>query len=187
MPQHHMVIPHYMWGSREVDIQSEARNNHKDMKRVDSFSSWSSNQDLPLLIPQEGDGPDSSDEDLKLNGLERIHDVSNYSNRKSRSPFSFRKPKIETLLTDLQMKGFADNRDHSSSDLQGLLSSDVFIPPSTKVPNKEWWEPQELGELVSADEARQVGPRVSCRCQVGCSSWIGIPKDHLICFVGLYL
>lgn len=166
MPQQHMVIPHYMGGSREVDIPSEVRNNHKDMKREDSFSSLSSNQDLPLLIPQDVDGPDSSDEDVKLKGSDMIHGFCDHLNRRSRSPFSFRKPKIEPLLSDMQMKGFVDNHDHDNSDLQHHLSSDVFMLPNIKVSGKEWWEAQERGELVSADEAGQVGPRVSCRCQV---------------------
>ncbi|GFZ13972.1 phospholipase D P1 [Actinidia rufa] len=58
MPQHHMVIPHYMSESREMDVQINVGNDHKDIKRQDSFSSRSSYQDVPLLIPQEAEGLD---------------------------------------------------------------------------------------------------------------------------------
>ncbi|CAA0821421.1 Phospholipase D p1 [Striga hermonthica] len=46
------------------------------------------------------------------------------------------------------------------------LSSHV-MQSSSEVPNKEWWEIQERGgQVVPADEIGQVGPRVSCRCQI---------------------
>lgn len=55
----------------------------------------------------------------------------------------------------MAMKGFVD-------DL-GILDPQH----SMKTSNKEWWEAQERGDqVISADESGQVGPRVSCRCQV---------------------
>ena len=167
MPQHHMVIPHYMSESREMDVQINVGNNHKDIKRQDSFSPRSSYQDVPLLIPQEADGLDSStglNGDSKLNGLDRIRDFHDQPS-KGRSPFSFRKPKIEPSITDMPLKGFVDDLD--MLDQQHLMSSDVLVLPG----NKEWWETQERGDqVVSADETGQVGPRSSCRCQVSCKS-----------------
>ncbi|PSR92563.1 Phospholipase D zeta 1 like [Actinidia chinensis var. chinensis] len=161
--KHHMVIPHYMSESREMDVQINVGNNHKDIKRQDSFSSRSSYQDVPLLIPQEADGLDFStglNGDSKLNGLDRTRDFHDQPG-KGRSPFSFRKPKIEPLITDMPLKGFVDDLD--MLDHQHLLSSDVLVVPG----NKEWWETQERGDqVVSADETGQVGPRTSCRCQV---------------------
>ncbi|XP_057488567.1 phospholipase D zeta 1-like isoform X1 [Actinidia eriantha] len=163
MPQHHMVIPHYRSESREMDVQINVGNNHKDIKRQDSFSSRSSYQDVPLLIPQEADGLDSSsglNGDSKLNVLDRTRDFHDQPS-KGKSPFSFRKPKIEPLITDMPLKGFVDDLD--MLDHQHLLSSDVLVLPG----NKEWWETQERGDhVVSADETGQVGPRSSCRCQV---------------------
>ncbi|XP_044479932.1 phospholipase D zeta 1-like isoform X2 [Mangifera indica] len=54
MPQHHMVIPHYMGRSRDVEIQrNDGEDNPEGMKEQDSFSSRSSFQDIPLLLPQD--------------------------------------------------------------------------------------------------------------------------------------
>ncbi|GMP76465.1 hypothetical protein CsSME_00033122 [Camellia sinensis var. sinensis] len=164
MPQHHMVIPHYMSGTREMEDQTHVGNNHKDVKRQDSFSSRSSYQDVPLLMPQEADGLDASNRDPELNGLDRIRDVRDHPS-KGRSPFSFRKPKIEPLISDMPMKGFVDDLD--TLDHQ----HEVRLLPGIQTSDKEWWETQERGDqVVSADETGQVGPRISCRCQVGCES-----------------
>ncbi|CAL5415451.1 unnamed protein product [Camellia sinensis] len=160
MPQHHMVIPHYMSGTREMEDQTHVGNNHKDVKRQDSFSSRSSYQDVPLLMPQEADGLDASNRDPELNGLDRIRDVRDHPS-KGRSPFSFRKPKIEPLISDMPMKGFVDDLD--TLDHQ----HEVRLLPGIQTSDKEWWETQERGDqVVSADETGQVGPRISCRCQV---------------------
>ncbi|XWS38995.1 hypothetical protein CRYUN_Cryun18bG0012000 [Craigia yunnanensis] len=60
MPQHHMVIPHYMGRSKEIEFESKnVEDNTKGIKRQDSFSSRSSLQDIPLLLPQEADELDS--------------------------------------------------------------------------------------------------------------------------------
>ncbi|XP_052207226.1 phospholipase D zeta 1 isoform X2 [Diospyros lotus] len=165
MPQQHMVIPHYLGGSAEVEVQSDVINNHGDIKRQDSFSSRSSYQDVPLLMPQEADGLDTASGHSKLNGLERNHDSHDQSTRNSRNPFSFRKPKIEPLASDMPMKGFVD--DFNTFDHQHQLSSDGMAVPGSKTSDKEWWETQERGDqVVSADETGQVGPCVLCRCQV---------------------
>ncbi|KAF5941617.1 hypothetical protein HYC85_019259 [Camellia sinensis] len=88
MPQHHMVIPHYMSGTREMEDQTHVGNNHKDVKRQDSFSSRSSYQDVPLLMPQEADGLDASNRDPELNGLDRIRDVRDHP-MQGKKPFLF--------------------------------------------------------------------------------------------------
>ncbi|KAL1803711.1 phospholipase D zeta 1 isoform X2 [Daucus carota subsp. sativus] len=77
MPQQHMVIPHYMGNSKEmVEEKRIAEGTNKNIKRQDSDSSLSSFQDIPLLIPQEADGPSASNEDSKLNELEMNHDFN---------------------------------------------------------------------------------------------------------------
>lgn len=74
MPQHHMVIPHYMGISREIDDESKNDGNiRKHIKKQESFSSLSSCQDIPLLMPQEADGLDASEGEVKLNGSSREH------------------------------------------------------------------------------------------------------------------
>ncbi|KAL3505682.1 hypothetical protein ACH5RR_031064 [Cinchona calisaya] len=162
MPQHHMVIPHYMGTSRESADENNNENTHKDFKKQDSFSSRSSYQDIPLLMPQEADGLEALRGELKLNGLNMDHVFHDQANRQSKNPFSFGKPKIEPLNPDMPMKGFVDDLD--PSHMQQELSS---RQPGTRPSDSEWWETQDRGgQLDLADETGQVGPRVSCRCQV---------------------
>ncbi|XP_048626476.1 phospholipase D zeta 1-like [Brassica napus] len=148
MPQHHMVIPHYMGRQEESDI--ECKNDEdsiKGIRREDSFSSGSSLQDIPLLLPQEPVDEDGSSRGHKANG-------TNSRN----GPFSFRKSKIEPVVGDTPMRGFVDDR------------NGLHLPVAKRGSNSidsEWWETQERGYQVgSPDESGQVGPRTSCRCQI---------------------
>ncbi|KAJ9699662.1 hypothetical protein PVL29_005502 [Vitis rotundifolia] len=168
MPQHHMVIPHYMGRSREMEVEKKnVENNHKDIKKLDSFSSRSSFQDIPLLLPQEPDGLDSSNGESKLNGFDSSGSLLDQPTRVSRSlSFSFRKSKIEPV-PDMPMKGFVDDLDIDTLDLKGKISSDVMAQPGMRTCDREWWETQERGnQVLSADETGQVGPSIPCRCQV---------------------
>ncbi|KAI3939506.1 hypothetical protein MKW92_032301, partial [Papaver armeniacum] len=126
MPQQHMVIPHYMGRSEEIEAEiKEVEESHMGIDRQDSFSR-SSSPDIPLLLPQEADGLDDVNGNSQLCGLDANQNDS--SNRKT-SPGMVR-----------QADGNGDN---------------------------EWWETQERGaQVVSDDEAGQVGPRSSCRCQI---------------------
>ncbi|XP_027165405.1 phospholipase D zeta 1 isoform X1 [Coffea eugenioides] len=163
MPQHHMVIPHYMGINRDIDDEIKNDGNiRKRTKKQESFSSRSSCQDIPLLMPQEADGLDASEGQLKLNGLSREYGFHDQASRPSKSPFSFRKSKVEPINPDMPMKGFVDDLD-ASHMLQELSS----MQPGFKPSGNEWWETQDRsGQVDLADESGQVGPRVSCRCQV---------------------
>ncbi|KAM6578704.1 hypothetical protein CsatB_030541 [Cannabis sativa] len=67
MPHHHMVIPHYMGKSREIDIENKtAEDKRNDFAQHNSFSSLSALQDIPLLLPQESDGLLDSHNDSNL-------------------------------------------------------------------------------------------------------------------------
>ena len=160
MPQQHMVIPHYMGRSKEIEFESKnVEDKNKGIKRQDSFSSRSSLQDIPLLLPQEAEELDSCSGFPKSNLLDSTASKS--------VSFSSRKSKIEPAITDTPMKGFVD--DLASLDLHMERSSDVRRQPGSKISDLEWWETQERGDQVGfVDEAGQVGPRTSCRCQVGC-------------------
>ncbi|XP_075516294.1 phospholipase D zeta 1-like isoform X1 [Primulina tabacum] len=163
LPQHHMVIPHYMGISREIENGDKNHNDyHKDIKRNDSFSSLSSLQDIPLLMPQEADGQDAVRGEPKLNGFDgNTHDQPS---RPGRSPFSFHKFKTEPLIPDMPMRGFVD--DFDSLDLQSSMSS-LVRQHGSDISENRWWESQERGDqVVSSDEIGQVGPRVPCGCQV---------------------
>ncbi|KAF3589228.1 hypothetical protein F2Q69_00031417 [Brassica cretica] len=148
MPQHHMVIPHYM--GRQEESDTECKNDEdsiRGIRRDDSFSSGSSLQDIPLLLPQEPVDEDGSSRGHKANG-------TNSRN----GPFSFRKSKIEPGVGDTPMRGFVDDR------------NGLHLPVAKRGSNSidsEWWETQERGYQVgSPDETGQVGPRTSCRCQI---------------------
>ncbi|KAK9136795.1 hypothetical protein Sjap_007389 [Stephania japonica] len=164
MPQHHMVIPHYMGRSKEIEIESKrSEENHSMIKRQDSFSSRSSTQEIPLLLPQEAGGIDSPNQNQNLNGYDMNHNHLDHPRGVSRSlSLPFRKSKVSAPVPDFQMKGFVD--DHASMDVRRETS----MPQGQKHDSdKEWWEKQERGSLVvPVDEAGQVGPRTPCRCQV---------------------
>ncbi|XP_016433521.2 phospholipase D zeta 1 isoform X1 [Nicotiana tabacum] len=162
MPQHHMVIPHYMGMSDKMENGSNGvALPHKKIKRHDSFSSGSSSQDIPLLMPQEAEGGESFKEELKINGFHTGNGFHDQRSRSSRIPFSFRRTRVEPLVPDLPMKGFVDDLD------QNLELSSNLVQPGMKKSDKDWWETQERGDqVVSLEESGQVGPRVSCRCQV---------------------
>ncbi|GAB4843659.1 Phospholipase D zeta 1 [Ancistrocladus abbreviatus] len=154
IPQQHMVIPHYMGGNKEAEVEDKNFSDSQSMKRQDSFSSRMSFQDLPLLLPQEACG----NGDSELNGFDATLDHADQQMRIIKSvPFSFRKSKVETLGSDMPMKGFVDD----FNMLDGAAHQGM------KLFDKDWWDTQErVGQVVSADETGQVGPRISCRCQV---------------------
>ncbi|XP_028083799.1 phospholipase D zeta 2-like isoform X3 [Camellia sinensis] len=159
MPHHHMVLPHYMGRSREINVESNTEVKQKDISRQDSFSSRSPLEDIPLLLPPEADNT--------LNGLDN-HQFQRNLDRPSKigqsPPFSIPQPKVEPLIPDMQMKGVVDDLDFM--DLQSETSIDV-VAQSDIQNSDEWWETQERGyQDVLADETAQVGPRTPCRCQV---------------------
>ncbi|KAL4565241.1 hypothetical protein LXL04_029327 [Taraxacum kok-saghyz] len=161
MPQQHMVIPHYMGSGNNKELEDEkstVMENHRAVNHDDSSSSASS-EDIPLLIPQEADGPEPSS-----NGSKDFH-AHGPPRRPSRTSFTFRKSKVETSVPDTPMRDFVDER--GSLNVERESFADVAPPRGIKPSDKEWWENQERGNLVvSADESGQVGPCVSCRCQV---------------------
>lgn len=166
MPQQHMVIPHYMGRSREIDAQNEEQdNNSRDIKREDSFSSPSSFQDIPLLFPQEVDGLGIASENDKLNGLDITHSLLDDPMKSGRRlSFSFRKSKLEPSVLHMQMRSFVDEFD--SSNRHREMSLDGVAHPD-KQHMDDWWESHiqvDRGPLT--DEAEQVGPCTPCRCQV---------------------
>ncbi|KAL5538484.1 hypothetical protein UlMin_044638 [Ulmus minor] len=162
MPQQHMVIPHYMGRSREMEVESSNVDDYKGIKRQDSFSSRSSFQDIPLLLPQEADGLDAPNGDPKLDGFNSSPD---HLDQHSSLPFSFRKSKNEATGPDLPMRDFVDDLDTLVH--HGKLAPDGVKQPFMKKTDSEWWETQERGNQGGfTDEFGQVGPRTSCRCQV---------------------
>nr|CAD1828512.1 unnamed protein product [Ananas comosus var. bracteatus] len=146
MPHQHMVIPHYMGKSEEMNGQKEQQSvvDEKDIKKFNSFCSRSLCQDIPLLLPQE---PDKMK--LASGNVE---------------PLSFRKAKVEHSAPALQLKAFVDDPGLPQLSREALF--DVTSKPSMQKANKDWWEAQQRGSRISIDEIGQVGPRTPCHCQV---------------------
>lgn len=164
MPQHHMVIPHYMGRSEEMEVEVSNVDNHKGIKRQDSFLSRSSYQDIPLLLPQEADGLDTPNGEPKPNGL---------NSSPNGLPFPFRKSKSASVGSDMPMRDFVE--------FNGKLASNGVMQTGIKHSDPEWWETQERGSQGGfTDESGQVGPRTSCRCQVGGYSSVLTFSYHLL-------
>lgn len=142
MPHHHMVIPHYMGRSKEIDIDDEKdEDNKKEIDKQDSFSSQSPPQDIPLLLPQEADGAVTS------NGDDR--------NSSECSPLLSQNLEGETLVSDNQNKGFQDESVPFNLEAQCIVDS-----------IDDWWETPEGTNDATTLEYGQVGPRTTCHCQV---------------------
>ena len=141
MPQPHMVLPHYMGRSQNLDIESKPTNeNQRDMTQG-SISYESPSQDIQFLLPQEADGIDSKKVNDTLNGMQlRNHlDLS----------------RDEHLRQAMQITDSADDFDtldhqHENSTRTTSFGSDL----------------SDEGCEVSNGEISQVGPRTACSCQV---------------------
>ncbi|KAK2456651.1 phospholipase D P1 [Trifolium repens] len=142
MPHHHMVIPHYMGRSKEVDIDNKKdEDDKKEIERQDSFSSQSPLQDIPLLLPQEADGAVTSSEDDR--------------NSSESSPLLSQNLDGETLVSDNQKKGLQDEA--VAFNLEDKCIVDAV---------DDWWETPEGTNEATSLEYGQVGPRTTCHCQV---------------------
>lgn len=143
MPHHHMVLPHYMGRSKEIDVdEKKDKDESREIDRQDSFSSKSPMQDdIPLLLPQEADGIVTSNGD--------------HTNLSENSPLLFKKLEHENLVSDSQMKGFEDEVDTLNLGAQFVV--DVL---------EDWWETPEGTNDDTTLEYGQVGPRTTCHCQV---------------------
>uniref|UniRef100_A0A1D1XVZ3 phospholipase D n=3 Tax=Magnoliopsida TaxID=3398 RepID=A0A1D1XVZ3_9ARAE len=167
MPQHHMVIPHYMGKTKDVNVENKKQSeNHGDLKREDSLSSRSSLHNIPLLFPHETEEQRISNGDLKLSGQDMSRSHSCRPSRIGRNlSFSFRKTKDESSMPDMQMKGFVDDLDITHPQMKKHI--DAIAESAGQNLEKEWWETQERSDqVVSADEAGQVGPCTPCQCQI---------------------
>lgn len=156
MPHHHMVIPHYMGRSKEIDIDGKkGKVNRKEIDRQDSFSSVSRLQDIPLLLPQEA-GVVTSNEDPNLNGSIMNNNVIDHTDFSENVPLPSQKLEHETLVSNTQMKGFQDEVVPFNMGAQSVLDD-----------LNDWWDTPEKGTNdATSVEYGQVGPQTTCQCQV---------------------
>lgn len=170
MPQHHMVIPHYMGRSREIDIENKRIEENRDgIHRENSFSSLTPLQDIPLLLPQEADGVDAPSVDQKLSSQHMNHKhVDQPTGVSCNISFSSMNPKVEALDPDTQMNGLID--DLYCMDLESGTNINL-VAQSGLTSSNEWSESSEEGDhAVAADDCGQTGPRTACKCQVSNAS-----------------
>ncbi|KAM5561105.1 phospholipase D zeta 1-like [Rosa sericea] len=166
MPQHHMVIPHYMGRSREIDIEKrKVEETQNGIQRENSFSSLTPLENIPLLLPQEADGLEPPGVDQKLSAQQMHHYPVDQPNGISGSvSLSSRKPKVEALDPDTQMNGLMD--DLYSMDLE-IGTNINSVAQSGLTASNEWSESSEESDhAVAADDCGQTGPRTACKCQV---------------------
>ncbi|KAJ8752473.1 hypothetical protein K2173_004761 [Erythroxylum novogranatense] len=147
MPHHHMVLPHYLGRSREIDIEKDEENK-QGISRQDSFSSLSPMQDIPLLLPHEADTLVAYSVYNKLTDNNLLNQPTGFPGR-----FSFVSPKLHILVPSTPAKD--SNDELHSVDIPSNMQSD------------DWSEASEKDDHAGfAEEYGQVGPRVSCHCQV---------------------
>ncbi|XLR51880.1 hypothetical protein HN51_002614 [Arachis hypogaea] len=166
MPRHHMVIPHYLGKDTEVKIEYRNNDNNRTMMREDSFSS--ATDDIPLLLPRESGGLNTSEEDPRSGSSSFSYLRDQTASRLSSGlSFSLWKTRVEPLSSDTPMKGFVDNLDGVQVRHQRKMSLDRVSLGDVQNSDQEWWKTPGPGEHGGfAEDSGQVGPRVSCRCQV---------------------
>ncbi|TYG96037.1 hypothetical protein ES288_A11G315700v1 [Gossypium darwinii] len=163
MPQHHMVLPHYM-GNREIDIECKGDVNQRELSRQESFSSPSPFEDIPLLLPQESDGLAVSNGDQKSNGLCSRFNPSSQKHGDDARSSSSQEFEVDSLGSDAQITGTAD--DHYCMDPQRVLEANEMPQSDMEIPD-EWWETTVTDyNEASVGEYGEIGPRIPCHCQV---------------------
>lgn len=165
MPQHHMVIPHYMGKSKEISDGDNNIENHVENKKnvpdEDSILTPLSSQDIPLLFSREITEKDVINENEERNGLYiDPKGIGNYF-RNNKNPPS---PLSKEDISDMQMNGFLDEFDVTHPQTETHIN---LIGKPSDPTSDEWWETQERGnQVILADESGQAGPLTHCRCQV---------------------
>ncbi|XP_031373090.1 phospholipase D zeta 2-like [Punica granatum] len=113
IPQHHMVIPHYMGRTTEIDIKSEnnTEENQDNIMRPNIFSSPSLLQGIPLLLPQEAEHPNND-----LNSDHKLNHHKEPSACCESFLLSCKKSKVEGAVHNTQLRGFVDDVEDQCDD-----------------------------------------------------------------------
>lgn len=160
-----MVLPHYMGRSKEVDIDHKnSEVCHKDIGWKDSFSSESPPEDVPLLLPPEANGPETSVMEHKLNFLNsnECHETTLYGHFEGLL-FAYQEYKCGNSLPDIKTSDSAGDHDWVNTQSESILEA-----TASELQVKDYWcETLEQGSKYAlSNELAQVGPCTSCRCQV---------------------
>ena len=170
MPHHHMVLPHYMGRSREIDVDNKkTEENPNGIDRQDSFSSLSPLQDnIPLLLPQESDGLPDPHSEPTLNGLPKnLSLIDQPTDLPKDSSLSCQNQEVDPPVHPA-MKGLVDDLD--LADLQSETNPSMDTRSET-TSSDDWWDnlDERKQNPSAADGCGEVGPRSDCRCQVNYS------------------
>lgn len=194
LPQHHMVIPHYLTGNEEVEAKAEVENELQRQSSAHSqlTSARSSYSDIPLLLPKEND----QDEGVQGESNE-ILQVPRHPSISSTEIVQVARHASTELVQGIQRAfiglsplrtphGAASNDEErallSDVPLQAFVGDPVVDDESRRKnmgpgrPKKqsrvrkagsrsEWWDVDEH-ELGEFDAIGEVGPQTSCRCQI---------------------
>lgn len=164
MPQHHMVLPHYMGRSTELSFENkDLEQSHQKQTTEDLYSSLSPQEDIPLLMPQEAGGhPDS---DMGTNSLSMNHNFFNKPVEIQRSVMdSLQTHNVEPLTRYEETNGLLD--EFGFLDEFGARESTIVTPAYMKT-SDDWLETEhESKHLVAINEVQEIGPLTSSNCQV---------------------
>lgn len=169
MPQHDMVLPHYMGRSTELSFKSKgSEQDHQKQNTEDFFFSSSPQEDIPLLMPQEVGGlPDSN--------MERHSQMNKQMEIQSSAMDSFQAYNVESLTQYEQANGLFDEFGFLDEFGDFGLSREATTadtPPYMKT-SDDWLETEhESNHVVAVNEVKEIGPLTTTNCQVTYTSHI---------------
>ncbi|TYJ96493.1 phospholipase D zeta 2-like [Cucumis melo var. makuwa] len=167
MPQHDMVLPHYMGKRTELSFKNtDSEQDHQKQTTDDLFSSLSPQDDIPLLMPQEAGGlPDSNEQ---TNNLSMQHNSFNQPMEIGKSVTgSFQAYNAEPLTQIEQTNGLLDDFGFLDEfGAFGHLREPTFDTPPYMKNSNDWLETECESNHVAINEVSEIGPLTSSNCQV---------------------
>ncbi|KAG7030138.1 Phospholipase D zeta 1, partial [Cucurbita argyrosperma subsp. argyrosperma] len=162
MPQHDMVLPHYMGRSTELSVKNKgSEQDHQKQNTEDFFFSSSPQEDIPLLMPQDVGGlPDSN--------IQRNSQMNKQMEIQSSAMDSFQAYNVESSTQYEQANGLFDEfgflDEFGDFGLSRAATTDT--PPYMKT-SDDWLETvHESNHVVAVNEVKEIGPLTTTNCQV---------------------
>ncbi|KAI5065331.1 hypothetical protein GOP47_0020026 [Adiantum capillus-veneris] len=156
LPHHHMVLPHYH-STGYIDVPALIEVSKENEQDDQSTSARSSYQDIPLLVPREGEVGEGSEGNSREREADETISGDGKLGDSKRHCF-----KCSSDTSSVQMHDFALDQDSGAGSMK--------VNGSNALENgfhQEWWHEQiRDGQLSNDEPVGQVGPRVSCSCQV---------------------
>ncbi|XP_022156371.1 phospholipase D zeta 2-like isoform X2 [Momordica charantia] len=160
MPQHHMVLPHYMGRSTELSFENkDSEQDHQKQTTVDFYSSLSPQQDIPLLLPQEAGGlPDLN---IETSSPSMNHHFLN-------KPVEIQRRLMDSLTQyaetygSLDEFGFLDEFGDLGHPREAAIDAPAYMKTSD-----DWLETEpESNHVVAVNDVKEIGPITTSNCQV---------------------